>query len=246
MGSAVGGLHPELPGWTEQLAVAIAAPGNTGDIWLDRSDRIAVADDSPGRQHTRWSKLLIVFAACFGLGAAGVLAAHHFLKSDNLSSPPPVQIVNPPVGTSNTNPGYHPVIHPTIVRKPDHAAPAHMPAAAKPRPPTKMAHPKPVHAIAPPAPSVSTYVPPAPPPAASAANPPVEAPLTPVPETKPTTIDGWVLREVVNGTAVLEGPDGIFRVKRGDTVPGVGQVVGIFGWGNRMIVATSRGLISTP
>ena len=74
----------------------------------------------------------------------------------------------------------------------------------------------------------------------------MEARLTPVPETRPTTIDGWVLREVVNGTAVLEGPDGIWRVKRGDMVPGVGQVVDIFGWGNRMIVATSKGLISTP
>jgi hypothetical protein len=74
----------------------------------------------------------------------------------------------------------------------------------------------------------------------------VEARLTPVPETRPTTIDGWVLREVVNGTAVLEGPDGIWRVKRGDTVPGVGQVVEIFAWGNRMIVATDKGLITTP
>ena len=33
-----------------------------------------------------------------------------------------------------------------------------------------------------------------------------------------------MLREVINGTAVLEGPNGIWRVKRGDTVPGVGRV----------------------
>jgi len=67
-----------------------------------------------------------------------------------------------------------------------------------------------------------------------------------VPETRPTTIEGWMIREVINGTAVLEGPNGIWRVKRGDTVPSVGQVQSIVLWGKRWIVATSSGLISTP
>ena len=70
--------------------------------------------------------------------------------------------------------------------------------------------------------------------------------LTPTPETRPTTIEGWTLREVTNGTAVLEGPDRIWRVTRGDTIPGVGRVDSIFRWGNRLLVATSTGLISTP
>ena len=70
--------------------------------------------------------------------------------------------------------------------------------------------------------------------------------LAPVPETRPTTIEGWALREVMNGSAVLEGPNGTWRVTRGDTVPGVGRIVSIFRWGNRPMVATSRGLISTP
>lgn len=70
--------------------------------------------------------------------------------------------------------------------------------------------------------------------------------LTPTPETRPTTIEGWMLRDVTNGTAVLEGPDGIRRVARGDMIPGVGRVESIFRWGNRLIVATSKGLISTP
>jgi hypothetical protein len=70
--------------------------------------------------------------------------------------------------------------------------------------------------------------------------------LAPVPETRPTTIEGWTLREVINGTAVLEGPNGTWRVTRGDTVPGVGKVISIFRWGNHLMVATSRGLISTP
>jgi hypothetical protein len=68
---------------------------------------------------------------------------------------------------------------------------------------------------------------------------------TPVPETKPTTIEGWTLLEVMGGTAVLEGPNGVWRATRGDTVPGIGKIDSIVRWGNRWIVATSRGLIST-
>jgi hypothetical protein len=68
---------------------------------------------------------------------------------------------------------------------------------------------------------------------------------TPVPETRPTTIEGWTIREVSGGTAVLEGPNGVWKATRGDTVPGVGKIDSIVRWGNRWIVATSRGLIST-
>jgi hypothetical protein len=69
---------------------------------------------------------------------------------------------------------------------------------------------------------------------------------TPTTETRPTTIKGWTLREVSSGTAVLEGPNGIWRATPGQTVPGVGTVNSIVRWGNRFIVATSKGLISTP
>ena len=67
----------------------------------------------------------------------------------------------------------------------------------------------------------------------------------PTPDTRPTTIPGWTVREVVGGTVVLEGSDGIMKVTRGDTVPGLGRVDSIVRWGNRWIVATSRGLITT-
>jgi hypothetical protein len=67
----------------------------------------------------------------------------------------------------------------------------------------------------------------------------------PVPGTRPTTIEGWTIREVSGGTAVLEGPNGVWKATRGDTVPGVGKIQSIVRWGNRWIVATSRGLIST-
>ena len=60
-------------------------------------------------------------------------------------------------------------------------------------------------------------------------------------ETTPTTIAGWTLREVTNGTAVLQGPIGILRVTRGDTVPGLGKVTSIVRWGNGWVVATSAG-----
>jgi hypothetical protein len=78
------------------------------------------------------------------------------------------------------------------------------------------------------------------------AKPRTPSKLTLTPETKPTTIKGWTLREVSNGTAVLEGPNGIWRATPGQTVPGVGKVNSIVRWGNRFIVATSKGLISTP
>jgi hypothetical protein len=74
----------------------------------------------------------------------------------------------------------------------------------------------------------------------------VRSKLAPFPETKPTTIAGWALLEVVNNTAVIKGPNGVWRVVRGDTVPGVGRIDSIVRWGNRWIVATSSGLISTP
>ncbi len=72
------------------------------------------------------------------------------------------------------------------------------------------------------------------------------AKLLRVPETRPTTVEGWTLRDATNGTATLEGPNGTWRVVRGDTVPGLGKVDSIFQWGNRLMVSTSKGLVSTP
>jgi hypothetical protein len=68
----------------------------------------------------------------------------------------------------------------------------------------------------------------------------------PAPETRPTTIEGWIVRDVRGGTVVLEGPDGTWTAATGDTVPGVGRIDSIVRWGNRWIVATASGLIATP
>jgi hypothetical protein len=70
--------------------------------------------------------------------------------------------------------------------------------------------------------------------------------LAPVSETKPGTIEGWTVREVVGETAVLNGPNGRWRAMSGDSVPGLGKVDSIVRWGSRWIVATSNGLVSTP
>src|SRR5262245_17569994 len=72
-----------------------------------------------------------------------------------------------------------------------------------------------------------------------------QAKLAPVPDTRPSTIKGWTVTNVVDGRAVLEGPNGIWQVARGDVVPGLGRVESIVLWGNRWIVGTSKGLITT-
>src|SRR6185312_12683279 len=70
-------------------------------------------------------------------------------------------------------------------------------------------------------------------------------PLVAAPETKPATIPGWMVVDVRDGTAVLEGPDGIRMAARGDTIPGLGRVESIVRWGNRWVIATASGLIAT-
>jgi hypothetical protein len=71
-------------------------------------------------------------------------------------------------------------------------------------------------------------------------------PLAAASETPPSTIPGWSVVEVRDGTAVIEGPEGVKMAARGDTIPGIGRVDSIVRWGNRWIVATASGLIATP
>lgn len=71
-------------------------------------------------------------------------------------------------------------------------------------------------------------------------------PLTPAPDTRPITIEGWTVLDVRGGTAILAGPDGVRMAMRGDTVPGIGRIDSIVRWGDRWIVATNSGLIATP
>jgi hypothetical protein len=57
-------------------------------------------------------------------------------------------------------------------------------------------------------------------------------------------IANWTVREVLNGTAVLQGPRGLVEVGPGDTIPGIGQVQAIMRSGRRWVVATTKGVIT--
>ena len=57
------------------------------------------------------------------------------------------------------------------------------------------------------------------------------------------TVDGWVLHEVNDGAATIEGRSGLFEVLAGDPVPGVGRVEAVRRQDGRWVVVTNRGLI---
>jgi hypothetical protein len=61
----------------------------------------------------------------------------------------------------------------------------------------------------------------------------------------PTAVlDGWVLRDVFNGAAMIQSPrNGILEVFPGDTLPGLGRIEGVKRQDGRWVVVTSRGLI---
>jgi hypothetical protein len=76
------------------------------------------------------------------------------------------------------------------------------------------------------------------------------APQPAVPATPPKpevaklpTVEGWVLREVGRGSALIEGRRGIFEVYAGDPVPGLGRIDAIRRQDGRWVVVTTKGLI---
>ena len=73
---------------------------------------------------------------------------------------------------------------------------------------------------------------------------------TPAPATVPKVevgrlpkVEGWVLRDVARGGALIEGRQGIYEVYAGDPVPGLGRVDAIRRQDGRWVVVTSKGLI---
>jgi hypothetical protein len=76
-------------------------------------------------------------------------------------------------------------------------------------------------------------------------SPPAAAPATPpkVEVARLPTVEGWMLRDVANGGALIEGRRGIFEVYAGDPVPGLGRVDAIQRQDGRWVVVTSKGLI---
>jgi len=57
------------------------------------------------------------------------------------------------------------------------------------------------------------------------------------------TVEGWVLRDVANGSALIEGRRGMYEVYAGDPVPGLGRVDAIRRQDGRWVVVTTKGLI---
>jgi hypothetical protein len=56
-------------------------------------------------------------------------------------------------------------------------------------------------------------------------------------------LEGWVLRDVGHGTALIEGRSGLYEVFAGDPVPGLGRVDAIRKQDGHWVVVTSKGLI---
>lgn len=101
------------------------------------------------------------------------------------------------------------------------------------------------HQISSPAPTASIA-----PPARVAAAAPMPTPVppaavpTPKPAPKTATVEGWMLRDVYNGVALLEGRAGGLReVAPGQFLPGVGEIQSIEKRGRSWVVITSRGII---
>jgi hypothetical protein len=56
-------------------------------------------------------------------------------------------------------------------------------------------------------------------------------------------VDGWVLRDVNHGGALIEGRQGLYEVYAGDPVPGLGKVDAIRKQDGRWVVVTTKGLV---
>lgn len=72
---------------------------------------------------------------------------------------------------------------------------------------------------------------------------PVAAPNRNAEVNRLPTVEGWRLRDVANGGALIEGRQGLFEVYAGDPLPGLGRVDAIRRQDGRWVVVTSRGLI---
>ncbi len=62
---------------------------------------------------------------------------------------------------------------------------------------------------------------------------------------KPPVIRSWVVREVYDGIALVEGADGPVEVAPGELLPGAGRVKSIERSGRGWVVVTSRGVIDS-
>jgi hypothetical protein len=66
---------------------------------------------------------------------------------------------------------------------------------------------------------------------------------TPPSTLKPPTVQGFVLRRVYDGAALIEGRDGMIEVEPGIVAPGLGRIEAIKREDGRWVVVTARGIV---
>ncbi len=205
----------------DDLREANAAPAHIGEITIDERDR--VVSDTPAFDIYRYRAPIAIAASSLtlGLGIGWICGASSGFFRSTPAAAPVEQAAAPEFPPDRANSDRLEVRGPTTGSVPAPTAIGRAPETSSKQ---NAAAPRP----------------------AGSERPKVATRPVPVPETRPTTIAGWTLREVNGGTAVLEGPSGVWKATRGETVPGVGRIETIVRWGNRWIVATSKGLISTP
>lgn len=62
---------------------------------------------------------------------------------------------------------------------------------------------------------------------------------------KPRLITNWVVRDVYDGTALIESPRGAIEVTPGEMIPGAGRVKSIEKRGSGWVVITSEGVVDS-
>jgi hypothetical protein len=62
-------------------------------------------------------------------------------------------------------------------------------------------------------------------------------------QVRPAIVEGWVIRDIFDGRAMVESRYGIFEVSPGAPLPGVGKVEAIRRQDGRWVVVTPKGLI---
>jgi hypothetical protein len=74
--------------------------------------------------------------------------------------------------------------------------------------------------------------------------PPQQLQVPPEPRAMgPAVLEGWRLRRVTDGIALLEGPDRVIEVEPGEVIRGIGRVNDIRRMDGRWVVVTARGII---
>jgi hypothetical protein len=217
---------PPSPGniWPADVADG-RLPEQSADLWDiagENHDAALLLREPHSDRIRAVAAVAVALAATFTLGWAGGLSWHHLTGATTIGpvaqrDVPPPRVAEPRLAGRNEGPRRSTTTSEPLVTGSIPKTNARAPALAA-------------------APTIN--------------NPPValamKQPLAPAPETRPTTIPGWSVVEVRDGTAVLEGPEGVRMAARGDVIPGLGRVDSIVRWGNRWIVATASGLIATP